>query len=109
MGRSDGATTGGSALRARLRAAGPMVALLCLVVGVLAGLAVLPARTWKMQRDNLVEAEAELDRVEAEVAELEAELTELQTDAAVERLAREHFDLVYPGDESYVILDPEAP
>ena len=83
--------------------------MIALVVGVLAGLAVLPARTWKAQQADLTEAEAELAETEAEVAELTAELEELETDAAVERLAREHFDLVYPGDESYVIVEPDSP
>jgi cell division protein FtsB len=50
------------------------------------------------------DARADLARVESEVAELRADLELLQTDAEIERLAREDFDLVYPGEESYRIV-----
>jgi cell division protein FtsB len=71
---------------------------------VVAGLAVVPARTYLSQRNEAAEAEQELARLRAEVAELDAELRLLETDDAVERIAREHYDLVYPGEESYRIL-----
>lgn len=92
----------------RVREIGPIVVVVALAFAVLAGLAVLPARTWLSQRENMNEARAELEEVQAEVAVLEAELELLQTDEEVERLAREHFDLVYPGEESYRIVPPEA-
>lgn len=90
----------------RLRELAPLMIVVGLAFGVLAGLAVLPARTWLSQRQDLSEAEDELRQVEADVADLTADLEELQSDAAVERLAREHYDLVYPGDESYRIARP---
>ena len=93
--------------RAQIKELLPLAVLIGLALSVLAGLAVLPARTWLSQRQDLSEAETELQMVEAEVAELTDELEELQSDAAVERLAREHYDLVYPGDESYRIT-PES-
>lgn len=93
--------------RAQIRELLPLAILIGLALSVLAGLAVLPARTWISQREDLSEAEAELEAVESDVADLTAELEELETDAAVERLAREHYDLVYPGDESYRIT-PES-
>ncbi|MEM9135574.1 MAG: septum formation initiator family protein [Actinomycetota bacterium] len=96
--------------RAHIKELLPLAILIGLALSVLAGLAVLPARTWLSQRQDLSEAETELEAVEDEVADLTAELEELQTDAAVERLAREHYDLVYPGDESYRITpEPQEP
>ena len=79
-----------------------------LAMAVLAGLAVLPARTWLSQRENMSDVQADLDQIEAEVVVLEAELELLQTDSEVERLARANFDLVYPGEESYRIVPPES-
>jgi cell division protein FtsB len=92
----------------RLRESGPIVLVATLSVAVLAGLAVLPARTWLTQREAMSDARTELATLEAELATLEAELELLQTDAEIERLAREDFDLVYPGDESYRIVPPDG-
>jgi len=91
----------------RARELVPIVGVVGLAVAVLAGLAVLPARTWLTQRDNMNDARAELQQIEAELAVLEAELELLQTDAELERQARANFDLVYPGEESYRIVPPE--
>ncbi len=90
----------------RFREVAPIVIVVGLAIAVLGGLAVLPARTWLSQRDNLNQAQTELDQIEAEVAVLEAELDLLQTDAEIERMARANFDLVYPGEESYRIVPP---
>ena len=79
--------------------------LLGLSAVVLGALALLPARTWMAQRSERAQVEAELVRVDGEVEQLEAMLELLETDAEVERRARESFDLVYPGEESYRILE----
>lgn len=89
---------------ARLRHSLPVLAVFTLTAMVVVGLAIAPARTYLSQRRETAEAEAELRTLQAEVAELDAELQVLRTDAAVERIAREHYDLVYPGEESYRIL-----
>lgn len=86
----------------------PVVTVAALGALVLAGLAVLPAKTWFSQRENTAEAEAELTRLQAEGAELEVELRLLATDAEIERRARRDFDLVFPGEESYRIVPAEA-
>ena len=93
--------------RERLRRALPVIATVVVGLGVLVGLSVLPVRTWLNQRANMRDAGAELQQVEAEVAELQAELDQLESDEEVERLARANFDLVYPGEESYRIVDGE--
>ncbi len=84
-----------------------MVFVVGLAVAVLAGLAVLPAKTWFSQKEKMEEAEAEVARIEAETAELELELQLLATDEEIELRARRDFDLVYPGEESYRIVTEE--
>jgi hypothetical protein len=87
----------------------PVVAVACLSIAVIAGVAVLPLRTWVHQRELTTETETELRDLESLVAELEANYQRLQTDEEIERLGRENFDLVFPGEESYRILPaPDA-
>lgn len=86
-----------------LRGLGPILVVVVLACVVLAGLAVLPAKTWFSQRSNMDAAEAELARIEAETVELERQVDRLGTDAEIELRARRDFDLVYPGEESYRI------
>ena len=97
----------GPLVNERLREIGPIVVVVGLAFAVLGGLAVLPARTWSSQRQDIAGAQAELDRIEAEVAELKVQLEQLRTDDEIEHLARQHFDLVFPGEESYRIVPPE--
>ncbi len=85
----------------------PILAVAVLALVVLTGLGVLPAKTWFTQKSDLREAEGELARIEAETAELERQAELLTTDAEVELRARRDFDLVYPGEESYRIVETE--
>jgi cell division protein FtsB len=99
---------GGPFLSERVREISQMLVVAGLALAVLAGLAVLPARTWLSQREDMAAARDDLERIEVEVAELSRRLDQLQTNAEIERLAREHFDLVYPGEESYRIVPPDG-
>ena len=92
----------GIALRHHL----PLMAMLMIAGVIVVGVAVLPMRTWFQQRELISETEVEQQEILSEVARLEAELELLQTDGEVERLGRENFDLVEPGEESYRILPP---
>ena len=82
----------------------PLFAMLMVAGVIVVGVAVLPMRTWFQQRELISETEVERLQIVGEVAQLEAELEMLQTDEEVERLGRENFDLVKPGEESYRIL-----
>lgn len=86
----------------RVATLGTVFGVSVLVVGALA---VLPTRTWLGQKDERNAVQAELDQVNADVEQLDAMLDLLETDAEIERRARENFDLVYPGEESYRILE----
>jgi cell division protein FtsB len=80
-----------------------------LLVGGLATVAVLfvavfPARTYLDQRHQRNEVVAQLKTTDAKNKALEQRIRTLNTDAEVERLAREQYNLVRPGEEAYAIL-----
>jgi len=91
----------------RARDLTPILFVVVLALMVLAGLGVLPAKTWFSQRSKMQAAEAELARIEAESADLERRFELLGTDEEIELRARRDFDLVYPGEESYRIVPVE--
>jgi len=78
------------------------------LVGVLfAG--VFPTRTYLAQRASISHANKQLDVLGEQNKDLEDRAKALQSDAEVERLAREQYNLVKPGEEAYAILPgPEA-
>jgi cell division protein FtsB len=79
------------------------------VVGVLF-VGVFPTRAILDQRAELDRAEARLAAIDEQNAELEARVEALGTDAEIERLAREQYNLVFPGQEAYAILPaPPSP
>ncbi len=82
--------------------------ILGLVVGSIALAAVLflfvlPSRTYLAQRTSLAAAETQLQVFRAQNAKLAAEATQLQTNADIERIARQDYGLVKPGEKAYVI------
>lgn len=102
--KSRAAKSAKAAERGWLRRSLPSIATVGVSLLIVAGIGLLPAKTWLNQRDTTVETQQNLDRVNAQVAELENQLRLLETDDEIERTARENFDLVYPGEESYRIL-----
>ena len=92
--------------RAVRRAVWPLVTGV-VVVGVLF-LAVFPTRTWldqRRQRDTVAERVSVLRE---QNRRLQARARQLHTDAEIERLAREQYNLVRPGEEAYALL-PAGP
>jgi hypothetical protein len=67
---------------------------------------VFPTRTWLDQRAAAERAEKQLRVLDAENEELERRIEELSTDEAIERLAREQYNLVKAGEEAYAVLPP---
>ncbi len=84
------------------RAVWPLAAILAFVS--LAFLAGFPTRTYLQQRRDRAAAEARLRVLEAENRKLADQARRLLTDAEVERLARQEYNLVKPGEEAYAIL-----
>ena len=77
-------------------------------VGVLF-IAVFPARTYLDQHRQRQEVLARIKSTDARNRSLEQRIRTLHTDAEVERLAREQYNLVRPGEEAYAILPTRQP
>ncbi len=78
------------------------------LVGILF-VAVFPTRTYLTQRRDLAATERRLEVLSAQNDELAARARSLDTDAEIERLAREQYNMVRPGEEAYAILPPPPP
>ena len=80
-------------------------------VGFLFG-AVFPTRTYLAQRKAISAATERLDLFKEQNGRLESEAGRLQSDEEIQRIARERYNLVRPGEEAYAIVPvpkPEAP
>ena len=78
------------------------------VVGVLF-LFVFPARTYLAQRQDLAAASARVQILSTENKNLTDQAAKLHNDAEIERLARDRYGLVRPGEEAYAILPSPPP
>lgn len=84
-----------------------------LAVVVLAGVVVTAAGIFPLgqiidQGDAVDLAERQLEALRDENRRLEARVAALQAPEEVERLAREQFGLVRPGEVPYVVVSPEG-
>jgi cell division protein FtsB len=70
---------------------------------------VFPTRAFIAQRNAIAAAESELAATEATNAQLEERVAALGTHAEIERLAREQYNLVFPGEEAYALLPAPTP
>jgi cell division protein FtsB len=94
--------------RVRRRRAALRTALLGLgLVGFLFAF-VYPTSTFLSQRTRIDEGEARIARLEEQTELLAHRNEELEGDAAVERIAREQYGLVRPGETPYVLV-PSVP
>ncbi len=96
--------------RARTRPFGPAVVVLVLVFGVVfLGTFVFPTRSFLAQRSSIAEAREELTVLDAQNHVLADQAAKLKDDAEIERLAREQYNLVRPGEEAYALLPATEP
>jgi cell division protein FtsB len=103
------ATKAKQAPRARRRPSMRFALLLVVLVGLLFAF-VYPTRTFLDQRDETNKARAQLEVLQSENARLARESKRLSTDSEIERIAREQYGLVKPGERPFVILPaPTAP
>ena len=86
---------------------GGFLALTALVLLVVAAAGVLPFRRLLAQERAVDLAETQLNALLEENMRLGLQLAALGTDEEVERLAREHFGLVMPGEVGYVAVVPD--
>jgi cell division protein FtsB len=79
------------------------------VVGVLF-IGVYPTRTYFAQRASLRRAQHQIDVLQTQNDKLSDQADQLNTDGEIERLARERYNLVRPGEQAFAILPaPPAP
>ena len=88
------------------RAVWPLLVSVVFVGVLFAG--VFPTRTYLAQRTSISRAEKQLDVLDEQNRELERRAARLRSDAEIERLAREQYNLVKPGEEAYAVLPPPA-
>lgn len=90
-----------------------MATLLILVVGAAFLTQVVPYRQIVDSQRQVNDARATLAALEAENRHLEADVAALETEAEIEKLAREKLGYVRPGETAFVVVDPpgtvEAP
>lgn len=72
-------------------------------------LAALPTRAYFDQRDQRRVVAAQIGSLSTQNQELDERVRQLQTPAEVERLAREQYGLVRPGEEVYSVPGLPAP
>ena len=71
--------------------------------------AVFPTSTYLDQRADTAEAEERLAVLRAQNDAYEERIERLQTVEEIERLAREQYNLVFPGEEAYAVLPAPLP
>jgi cell division protein FtsL len=93
---------------ARRRAVLGGIVLLVAVVTFLV-MFVYPTRTYLQQRRDADEAHRRLTSLQTETSKLRHDSERLKGDAEVERIAREQYGLVRPGETTYVIVPKATP
>jgi cell division protein FtsB len=76
--------------------------------GVLA-VAVFPTSTYLDQRADTAEAEQRLAVLRAQNEAYQERIDRLKTPEEIERIAREQYNLVFPGEEAYAVLPAPLP
>lgn len=87
------------------------------LVTLLAGLLLLgflfvfvyPTRTYLKQREQIQASQQRLSVLQRETASLERDTRSLDGDAEIERIAREQYGLVRPGETPYVLVPEPTP
>ena len=74
----------------------------------LAATGVLPVQQYLEREAEVAEAQADLDALETENAQIQEDVDALLTDPEIERIAREQYGYVRPGEIGYVVTTPEV-
>ncbi len=83
-----------------------LFAVAALVGLVVATAGIFPFRQILAQERAVDLATIQLEAIQSENERLEAEIVALQTPEEIERLARQQFGLVHPGEVGYVVVSP---
>jgi cell division protein FtsB len=85
-------------------AASVRVALVGLAAVAILFLFVFPSQSLLAQRNEVRNAEHDVQVLREENAKLEEEAARLQTVSEIERLAREQYHMVYPGEKAFTVV-----
>lgn len=80
--------------------------LIVAVVLALLGYFVFPTQTWNDQRGALAKTNARIAELKSQNEVLETRVAALDQADEIERLARQDFSLVYPGESPFAVLPP---
>jgi cell division protein FtsB len=69
---------------------------------------VFPARTLLAQRQKTEEQRKTLELLQQQSGKLMEESQRLQNNAELERIAREQYGFVYPGEQPFVVVPPST-
>lgn len=78
------------------------------VVGALA-IGLFPTKTFLAQRSDTAEAQQRLEVLREQNASFKKRIERLGSDDEIERLAREQYNLAFPGEEAYAVLPAPLP
>ncbi|MFD7339930.1 septum formation initiator family protein [Streptomyces violascens] len=91
------------ARRSRLTGRAALLALvMCSLIVALA----YPMRQYVSQRSDIADQKRRAADAQKEVEQLRDEKARLQDDAYIEKLAREHLHMQFPGETSFTVVDP---
>ncbi|MCU1427347.1 MAG: hypothetical protein JWL83_1347 [Actinomycetia bacterium] len=79
-------------------------AIASLVLVAVLFLFVFPTRSFLAQRHQIASAQQDLNVLRAQNARLEKEAARLNTNAEVERIARQEYHMVLPGETPYAVV-----
>jgi cell division protein FtsB len=80
------------------------IALVALAVTAILFLFVFPTRSFLSQRGAVDDVRHDVEVLREQNARLEAEAERLQTPEEIERLAREQYQYVYPGERAFAVI-----
>jgi len=104
---SEPDAVGPSALRRAGRALGVASGGAALLGALAIGL--FPTQTFLEQRADTAEVQERLEVLRTQNEAFEDRIEALQTDEEIERVAREQYNLAYPGEEAYAVLPAPLP
>ena len=107
----DDADDDGPGRPAGLRRVGRLVGFAgggALVLGA-AAIGLLPTQTFLQQRSDTSEAQQRLEVLRAQNGAFEKRIDRLGSNDEIERMAREQYNLAFPGEEAYAVLPAPLP
>jgi cell division protein FtsB len=80
-----------------------------IALGVALVVWVFPTRTWLDQRGATSAEAAKVAVIDQQSHQLERQIRALDTDAEIERVARERYGLAFPGEQTFALLPASLP